>query len=79
MAKTGGSPLQDAWKRFEAGDQVGARRAAQAVLAGTPSDTERAEARDLLDRTRPPVWAWPYVAGAAVMLALMLALAIARG
>lgn len=75
----GGGPLQAAATRYEAGDLVGARREARQVLAGNPGDAERAQAQALIARTRPPLWAWPYVAGAAVVLALMLALAIARG
>jgi hypothetical protein len=75
----GSGPLQEAWRRYEAGDQVGARREAQRVLDGQPSDAERAEAQELIASTRPPTWAWPYAAAAAVVLALMLALAIARG
>jgi hypothetical protein len=74
-----GGPLEEAWKRYEAGDQIGARREAQRVLAAQPGDADRAEAEALIARTRPPTWAWPYAAAAAVVLALMLALAIARG
>jgi len=72
-------PLQEAWRRYEAGDQVGARLEARRVLDEKPSDAVRAEAEALIARTRPPTWAWPYAAGAALVLALMLALAIARG
>lgn len=75
----GAAALKEAWRLYEAGDQVGARREAQQVLGGSPSDKEKAEAEDLLARTRPPVWTWPYVLATAVVLALMLALAIARG
>ncbi|HEY8206462.1 MAG TPA: molecular chaperone DnaJ [Myxococcaceae bacterium] len=75
----GDGPLQEAWKRYEAGDHVGARREAQGVLDGQPSDAERAEAQALIARTGPPTWTWPYAAAAAVLLALMLALAITRG
>lgn len=78
--KSGGEGvLQEAWRRYEAGDQVGARREARRVLASSPGDAIRAEAEELIARTRPPIWAWPYAVGAAVVLALMLALAIARG
>jgi hypothetical protein len=85
MAKSGkgekdkAGALQEAWRRYEAGDQVGARREARRVLDEKPSDAVRAEAEGLIARTRPPTWAWPYAAVAAVVLALMLALAIARG
>lgn len=75
----GGGPLQEAWRRYEAGDQVGARQEAKRVLDEKPSDAVREEAEALIARTRPPTWLWPFAAGAAVLLALMLALAIARG
>ena len=75
----GGAALKDAWRLYEAGDKVGARAEAQRVLGASPSDADRAEAEDLIARTRPPAWAWPYAAAAAVVLALMLALAIIRG
>jgi len=75
----GGGPLQEAWRRYEAGDQVGARREARKVLDEKPADAVRAEAEALIARTGPPTWAWPYAAAAAVVLALMLALAIVRG
>ncbi len=77
--KSGGGPLQEAWRRYEAGDQVGARSEAKRVLDEKPSDAVREEAEALIARTRPPTWAWPFAAAAAVVLALMLALAIARG
>ena len=75
----GSEPLQEAWRRYEAGDQVGARREARRVLDEKPADEVRAEAEALIARTGPPTWAWPYAAAAAVVLALMLALAIVRG
>lgn len=77
--KSGGGALQEAWRRYEAGDQVGARQEAKRVLDEKPSDAVREEAEALIARTRAPIWVWPYAAGAAVLLALMLALAIARG
>jgi hypothetical protein len=77
--KGGGGALQEAIRRYEAGDQPGARREARRVLEGSPSDADRAEAEALLSRTRLPTWAWPYAVVAGVLLALMVALAIARG
>jgi hypothetical protein len=79
--KGGGGALGEAWRLYEAGDKVGARREARQVLGASPppSDADRAEGEDLIARTRPPAWTWPYVAAAAAVLALMLALAITRG
>jgi len=71
--------LKEAWSQYEAGDLVSARRMVREILSGSPSEAERAEANELLSKTSPQLWAWPYVAGAAAILVAMLALAILRG
>ena len=70
--------LQAAWRAFDAGDVVAARRLASAVVTSPPSATVEAESRDLLRRTEV---AWPVLLFGAFAAALMLGLilvAIAR-
>jgi hypothetical protein len=72
MAKTDRSEtLQAAWRAYDAGDVVAARRLATAVAIAPPSPAAEAEARDLLRRTDV---AWPVLLFGAFAGLLMLAL-----
>lgn len=51
------SRMATAWKLFDQGDKLAARKAAEAVLAANPSAGEQQEARDLLERLRTPPFA----------------------
>lgn len=83
--KHGGAPLAsspellDAWRRYEAGDVVAARRAAAALLAsGSLSAQDLASAEDLLSRTRFPTWSLAFAGGALAIIALLILLAVTR-
>ena len=63
-----------AWKLFDEGDKLSARKAAQAVLDANPTPKEKQEAEDLLERTRTPPFAFlmaSIVAVSAIVLALL--------
>ena len=68
------SRMAAAWKLFDDGDKLSARKAAQAVLAASPTPKEKQEAEDLLERTRTPPFAYlmaAIVAVSAIVLALL--------
>lgn len=52
------SRMAAAWRLFDEGDKLAARKAAEAVLAANPSAAEQQEARDLLERLRTPPFAF---------------------
>ncbi|WP_224248066.1 molecular chaperone DnaJ [Hyalangium gracile] len=85
MAKGGQTPkdpaspeMLAAWKRMEAGDVAGARREASRILAADPSPDDRAQAEELLRRTRTPPAVYAFAALALVILLLLVALALSR-
>lgn len=82
MAKGGQSKvagrIDAAWKLYDAGDVVSARREARRILADNPTDAERSAANDLLGRAGFPREGL-YLAGAtAMMIVLFILLGIAR-
>ncbi len=68
--------MQGAWRHFESGDTVLARREAKKILASPPTEADAEQAKDLLSRTRIPPLAF-IIAGVVFFLASMLVL-IAR-
>lgn len=70
--------LRAAWQLAEAGDVRAARQAAERVLAGQPSAEDRAQAEELLERTRTPRGLYAYGLLALVVMALLIALAVVR-
>ena len=70
--------MKTAWRLYEAGDVVGARREATQVLARSPSPTDASQARDLIDRTGVPTSALYFALFALALVALMIVLAVAR-
>ena len=71
-----------AWKLFDAGDKLAARRLAERTLKATrspASSKEAEEARDLLDRTEPPPLFWMLLAMSVALIAGLILLAVARG
>jgi hypothetical protein len=68
--------MDEAWRKYDLGDVVTARRLAKQVLAGSPSADIAGQANDLLQRTRTPVEAFYFAALAAVLIAVMVVLAI---
>ena len=70
------SRMTFAWKLFDEGDKLSARKAAQAVLDASPTPKEKQEAEDLLERTRTPPFAY-LMAGIILVSAVVLTL-IAR-
>ncbi|MFL5320526.1 MAG: hypothetical protein ACJ790_12770 [Myxococcaceae bacterium] len=65
--------MAPAWKLFDEGDKLGARKIAKAVLHSSPTEKERAEAEDLLTRTKTPGIAWIF-AGVVIVAAIILTL-----
>lgn len=65
-----------AWKHWDDGDKLAARKVAEDVLRSTPTDKERADAEELLRRSKPPQFAW-IMAAVVVVVAVVLTL-IAR-
>ena len=65
--------MQGAWRSFDNGDTVAARREAKKVLASPTSEADAEQARELLARTRVPGLAF-IIAGVVVFLASMLVL-----
>ncbi|MGA9526063.1 MAG: molecular chaperone DnaJ [Myxococcaceae bacterium] len=68
--------MQGAWRHFESGDTVLARREAKKILASPPTEADAAQARELLARTQIPRLAF-LIAVVVAFLATMLVL-IAR-
>jgi hypothetical protein len=75
---SGGPDMKAAWKHYESGDVVTARREAQAVLRGEADASDKQQASDLLERTQFPKMGWMLAGVAAVLISIMLVLAIAR-
>jgi predicted lipid-binding transport protein (Tim44 family) len=73
-AKAAATAMAGAWRLFDAGDKVAARRAAAAVLQSPPSPQDADEARELLER----VFTYFALLSAGLLLALV-ALAAVRG
>ena len=71
--------MKQAWRRYESGDVVMARREAKAILAGSPSPADAAQAEDLWQRTRVSKTALYYALGAATVISLLIVLAVLRG
>lgn len=75
--------MKNAWSLYDAGDIVGARAQAEALVAGAPSPDvpaeERREAEELLTRTRFPNVAFLWGGIAAGLILLMALLASVRG
>lgn len=68
--------MSTAWKLFDDGDKLSARKAAETVLASNPTPVEAQQARDLLERLLTPPFAW-LMAGLIAACAIALTL-IAR-
>jgi hypothetical protein len=81
-----GSRLKNAWKLYNAGDVVAARREANAVLADSPNasttpsahPTDAELAKELIDRTGVPRIAWYLALMAAALVSIMIAVGIAH-
>jgi hypothetical protein len=85
MAKGGQTPkdpaspeMRAAWQLLETGDVVSARREAQRILASAPSPDDKAQAEELLRRTRTPRALYGFALLAAVLIALLVVLALSR-
>ena len=70
--------VERAWRLFDAGDKLLARREAKAILGDAPSAAEAEQARELLARTETPRIAFIAAAAAASLIVLLILLAIAR-
>ena len=85
MAKGGQTPkdpaspeMRAAWQLLEAGDVVSARREAWRILQAPPSPDDKAQAEELLRRTRTPPALYGFALLAAVIIALLILLAVSR-
>ncbi|ADO74292.1 DUF2379 family protein [Stigmatella aurantiaca] len=85
MAKGGQPPpdpasaeMRSAWRRAEAGDVAGARREAHRLLASSASPEDRAQAEELLRRTRTPRALYGFALLAVGILVLLVTLALSR-
>jgi hypothetical protein len=77
--KTGSSSrLKNAWKLYNAGDVVAARREANGVLADSPIPADAEQAKELIERTRVPRFAWYLALMAAALASVMIAVGIAH-
>jgi hypothetical protein len=70
--------MREAWKHFEGGDKLAARREAEGVLRDNPSEVDAREARELLERTRTPPVAFLLAGVAAALIVGLVALALFR-
>jgi hypothetical protein len=78
-AKAAATAMAGAWRLFDAGDKVAARHEAARVLHNPPSPQDAEEAKDLLQRLRPPPAFKYFALLAASLICALLALAVARG
>jgi hypothetical protein len=77
-APPAGAEMKAAWKLYEAGDVVAARRDAERVLAAGGSDADKQQAKELIDRTGFPRMGYVLAAVAAGLISLMMLLALLR-
>ena len=70
--------MKTAWHRLELGDVRSARQQAQAMLAHSPHADDRAQAEELLRRTRTPPVLYAYAILAAALMGLLLMLSVLR-
>ena len=70
--------LKQAFRQYEAGDVVAARRQARLVLLESPSPADAAQAQDLIDRTGTPRAAFYFALLAALAICSMIILAVLR-
>lgn len=73
-----GSRIKSAWRLYNAGDVVAARREAKAILVETPSAADAQQADELIERTRVPRFAWWVAAFAAGLILTMILVGIAH-
>jgi hypothetical protein len=73
-----GPEMKAAWKLYDAGDKVAARREAQGVLRDSPPDAEKQQAADLLERTGFPKMGYVLAAVSAALILAMVVLALTR-
>ncbi len=73
-----GLKLKNAWKLYNAGDVVAARREARSVLADSPSSADAEQAKELIERTGVPRFAWYLALMAAALILTMIAVGIAH-
>lgn len=73
-----GSRVKNAWKLYNAGDMVAARREAKAILADSPSASDAQQAKELIVRTQVPRFAFYLAAFAAALILVMILVGIAH-
>jgi hypothetical protein len=75
--KATGSAIKNAWRLYNAGDVVSARREAK-KLADSPNANDAEQAKALVEQTRVPTFAWYLAIFAAVLISVMIALGVAH-
>ena len=70
--------MKSAWRLYNAGDVVAARREAKAILVETPSAVDAQQAEELIEHTRSPRFAWWVTAFAAALIVTMILVGIAH-
>ncbi len=76
--KGASSKMKEPWRLYNAGDVVSARREARELLADSPSDADAEQARDLIDRTKIPRFAWYLALVAAALILTMIVVGVAH-
>jgi hypothetical protein len=70
--------MREAWRLFDAGDKLAARREAHRILSGTADGPDAEQARELLQRTELPRTAWVLALAASALILTLILLAVAR-
>lgn len=76
--KATSSQMKEAWRLYNAGDVVSARREAMRILADSPSPVEAEQSKDLIERTKVPRFAWYLALVAAALILTMIAVGVAH-
>lgn len=76
--KVSSSQMKEAWKLFNSGDVVAARREARKLLADSPSTVDAEQAKDLIERTKVPRFAWYLAIAAAALILAMVMVGVAH-
>lgn len=70
--------MKEAWKLYNAGDVVSARREARRLMAESPDEPDAEQARNLIERTEVPSFAWYLAVVAAALILAMIIIGIAH-
>ena len=74
----GTSQMKEGWRLYNSGDMVAARREATRILADSPSPADAEQAKDLIERTKVPRFAWYLALVAAALIVTMIIVGVAH-